>query len=45
MATRDPRLPARLTLDLIDGSLLAELPPGIDREVLHRWSAFRAGPD
>ncbi|WP_157184001.1 hypothetical protein [Nocardia takedensis] len=45
MATRDSRQPPRLTLDLIDGSLLAELPPGIDREVLHRWSVFRADPD
>ncbi|MGV9823720.1 hypothetical protein [Nocardia xishanensis] len=44
IVSRDSR-PARLTLDLIDGSLVAELPRGIDREVLHRWSAFRAVPE
>ncbi|MBF6457921.1 hypothetical protein IU433_02520 [Nocardia puris] len=44
MVSRDSR-PGRLTLDLIDGSLIAELPSGIDREVLHRWSAFRAVPE
>ncbi|MEV0360634.1 hypothetical protein AB0H71_31715 [Nocardia sp. NPDC050697] len=38
-------LPPRPTLELVDGSLVAELPPSIDREVLRRWSAFRAVRD
>ncbi len=42
--SRDSR-PPRPTLDLVDGSLVAELPAGIDRHVLRRWSAFRAVAD
>ncbi|MEU2043286.1 hypothetical protein [Nocardia niwae] len=42
--SRDSR-PPRPTLDLVDGSLVAELPTGINRRVLRRWSAFRAIAD